>query len=208
MSAPGRGKETASRILYGVLEKDMTLNIPTFPPLQWEDYFWVGEVTLPSWSGFQTRRGWYGSVSSDSPSNGTARLRVMPEDADRRGHPTAEQEVAFKYLLDNEAAVAASVLQALFNRYPDEKAAYVEAYSEDEAEETLPDITDPSGLRALIGLSNVHVLSVVKDGAAYVGFEFGCIWDEEHGAGVMDASGACHCGRPGGRFFPGVDRQA
>jgi len=168
-----------------VLENDVTLNIPPFPPLQWEDYFWVGEVTLPSWSGFQTRRGWYGSVSSDSPSNGSARLSIVPEGDEHRSHPTVEQGVAFKYLIDNEAAVAASVLQALFNRYLDEKTVYAEDYSEEEAEENLPDITDPSGLRALIGLSNVHVLSVVKDGAAYVGFEFGCVWDDEHGAGVM-----------------------
>jgi Domain of unknown function (DUF6985) len=49
----------------------------------------------------------------------------------------------------------------------------------------LPDISEPSELRPLIGLSNVHVLSVVRDGAAYIGFEFGCVWDDEHGAGVM-----------------------
>lgn len=166
-----------------------TLNILPFPQLRWEDYFWVGELRLPSWAGFQTRRGCYGSVSSDSPSDGTARLSIVPENDERRSHPTVEQEVAFKYLLDNEAAVAASVLQALFNKYPTEKAAYAEAYSEEEAEETLPDIADPSGLRALIGLSNVHVLSVAKDGAAYVGFEFGCVWEEEHGAGVMTHMG-------------------
>jgi hypothetical protein len=29
------------------------------------------------------------------------------------------------------------------------------------------------------------VLNVVSDGAACVGFEFGRVWDEEHGAGVM-----------------------
>ena len=161
-----------------------TLNMPPFPPLRWEDYAWVGELKLPSWAGFQTRRGWYGAISSESPSDGTARLSVAPVDDEGRSHPTAEQEAAVKYLMDNEAAVAASVLQALFDQYPDEKAAYAEDYSEEEAEETLPDIADPSGLRALIGLSDVHVLSVFKDGAAYVGFEFGCVWDEEHGAGV------------------------
>jgi hypothetical protein len=37
----------------------------------------------------------------------------------------------------------------------------------------------------LIGLSSVHVLSVAKDGIAYIGFEFGCTWDGEHGLGVM-----------------------
>jgi len=165
-----------------------TLNIPPFPPLRWDEYFWVGEVTLPSWSGFQTRRGWAMAFSSDSPSNGTAMLNVAPENHERRSHPTVDQEVAFKYLLDNEAAVAASILQALFDLYPDEKADYAGAYI-DGAEEDLPDITDPSGLRDLIGLTNVHVLSVAKDGAAYVGFEFDSAWDEEHGAGVMTHQG-------------------
>jgi hypothetical protein len=34
----------------------------------------------------------------------------------------------------------------------------------------------------LIGLSNVHILSVARDG---IGLQFGCTWDEEHGLGVM-----------------------
>ncbi len=42
-----------------------------------------------------------------------------------------------------------------------------------------------ANLRSMIGLSNVHVLNVTHDGAACIGFEFGCIWDPEHGAGVM-----------------------
>ena len=28
-------------------------------------------------------------------------------------------------------------------------------------------------------------MNVEKDGIAYVGYEFGCIWDDEHGLGVM-----------------------
>jgi hypothetical protein len=90
---------------------------------------------------------------------------------------------AFRHLLDHETDVAGAVLEALFERYPEEQAAY--AVDDDEEGASLPDIDDPSGLRTLIGLSNVHLLSVVKDGVAYVGFEFGCAWDAEHGAGVM-----------------------
>jgi hypothetical protein len=46
-------------------------------------------------------------------------------------------------------------------------------------------VSDPTDLRSLVGLSSVHVLNVVRDGVACIGFEFGCVWDEEHGAGVM-----------------------
>lgn len=155
-----------------------------FPPLKWEDHFWVGEVTLPSWAGFQARRGVYGTVSSDAPSDGIARLSVTPPDGKVRMHPTPEQVAAFRHLQENEAAVAEAVGRALVEYYPGEKEAYLDAYDKTEDEE-LPDISTPSELRPLIGLSNVHVLSVVRNGAAYIGFEFGCRWDDEHGAGVM-----------------------
>ena len=41
----------------------------------------------------------------------------------------------------------------------------------------------------MIGLGIVHVLSIAKDGHAYIGFEMGCTWDEEHGVGVMTHMG-------------------
>ena len=49
---------------------DEAIEIPPFPPLTWADYSWVGEVRLPSWAGFQDRRGAYASVSDDAPSDG------------------------------------------------------------------------------------------------------------------------------------------
>jgi hypothetical protein len=161
-----------------------TIDSPPFPPLKWDGYSWTGEVTLPSWAGFQTRRGSYASVSSKTPSDGTARLAVTALDDEARSHPTPEQAAAFRYLIDHEAAVAAAVGQALVEYYPDEKEAYLDAYDDGEAEE-LPDVSEPGEFRSLIGLSSVHVLAVAHDGAAYIGFEFGCVWDTEHGDGVM-----------------------
>jgi hypothetical protein len=154
-----------------------TLDYRPFPPLKWEDYFWVGEVTLPSWAGFQARRGGYGAVSSQKPSDETARLSVSPLDHAARTHPTAEQALAFRHLLDNEAAVADAVARALVRYCPGD------AYDEDD--EALLEVSESDELRSLVGLSGVHVLSVARDGVAYIGFEFGCVWDGEHGAGVM-----------------------
>ena len=163
------------------------LNVPPFPPLEWDGYFWVGEITLASWAGFQSRGGAYGARSSKKPSDGTARLNVAVnddelKDEDDRPPPTAAQIAALQHLLDNEATVAGAVLLALFERYPDEKEAYEDAADEDD---TLPEISEPNGLKALMGLSNVHVLHAQKGDAAYIGFEFGCVWEREHGAGVM-----------------------
>lgn len=158
-----------------------TLDHPPFPPLKWEHYFWVGEVVLPSWAGFQARRGGYGAVSSRKPSDGTARLSISPLDDKSRTAPTAEQVAAYRHLMDNEAAVAAAVVDALVRYCPGE------AYDGDDEE--LMEVDEPDDLRPLIGLSSVHILDVFHEGIACIGFEFGCVWDEEHGAGVMTHRG-------------------
>jgi hypothetical protein len=164
-----------------------TLLFPPFPLLQWDEYDWVGEITLPSWSGFQTRRGFYGSISSERPSEGNVRLYVGVDDSESRTPPTREQVAAYQYLLDNEPSVAASVLRAIFEKYPEEKEAYLDSF--DEGEVDLPDIREPGELRSLIGLSNVHILFTTHKGTAYIGFEFGCVWEAEHGLGVMTHQG-------------------
>ena len=62
-----------------------------------------------------------------------------------------------------------------------------DAYDWDDEE--LLEVSEPDDLRPLVGLSSVHVLNVVRAGVACIGFEFGCVWDEEHGAGVMTHRG-------------------
>jgi hypothetical protein len=52
-------------------------------------------------------------------------------------------------------------------------------------EEYLPDVSTIDQFKDLIGISYLHVLSAEKDGYAYIGFELGCTWDDEHGAGVL-----------------------
>lgn len=100
------------------------LDIPPFPPLTWDKYSWAGEVRLPSWAGFQSRRGAYASVSDAAPSDGTTRLTV---DGKAKAPPTPEQIAAFQHLLDNEAAVAEAVGRALLDYYPSEREAYLDA---------------------------------------------------------------------------------
>lgn len=161
------------------------IEVPPFPTLTWNDYSWAAEVRLPSWAGFQSRRGPYASVSDARPSDGTARLTV---DAEAQAPPTQEQVAAFQHLLDNEAAVAEAVALALLDYYPGEREAYLDAYDIEESDD-VPEVTDITGLCRLVGLSSVHVLSLARDGVACVGFEFGCVWDGEHGAGVMTHRG-------------------
>jgi hypothetical protein len=158
-----------------------TLNYPPFPPLKWEHFFWVGDIVLPSWAGFQARRGAYGAVSSRKASDGTARLSIAPLDSNARSNPMPEQVAAYQHLLENEAKVADAVVRALVE--------YCPGHAYDEDDEELLNVNEPAQLRPLIGLSNVHVLNIIDNGMACIGFEFGCVWDDEHGAGVMTHNG-------------------
>jgi hypothetical protein len=122
-------------------------------------------------------------VSSKKGSDGTVRLNVIPLEGKEKQAPTPEQAAAFQFLVDHDGSVHASVLGALFESYPDMNDSY--GYDDEEADELMPAINAPDQLKSLIGLSTVHVLPVSRDGVAYIGFEFGCTWDSEHGLGVM-----------------------
>ena len=171
-----------------------TLNLPPFPPLQWNEGGWAGNVILPSWAGCpyyltDEAKSKVGPdsdpVSSNVKSDGSARLLVAPEDEDARSPPLPEQVRAFQWLLDNEAAIAASILRSLFAAYPGWRNSY-ERNDAEWAAEVIPEIDKAEQLRTLIALSNVFILSVARDGIAYIGFHFGCTWEEEHcGFGVM-----------------------
>lgn len=164
----------------------VTCELPPFPPLTFGEFFWEGKDTLPEWAGFQERLGAYTARSSDKPSKGQVNLSVSvpgDDEAHPPALPSAEQVKAFAFLKENGPAVAQAILKAIYKKYPRLRENYL--YDEEEAKECMPAIQKVEDLRKLIGLGTVHVLAVAKNGAAYVGFEFGCTWDEEHGLGVM-----------------------
>jgi hypothetical protein len=142
---------------------------------------------LTSWRGFQSRLGAYAARSSAKESDGTARLSVTPPTGVAEQPPSAEQANALRYLLEHEIAVRDAVVAAVFEEYPRIRERLLGDGFVEESE--LPALEGPEQLKSHIGLSTIHVLRVVKDGAAYVGFEFGCTWDDEHGLGVMTHQG-------------------
>ena len=162
-----------------------TIEVPPFPTLTLDDYLWVGTIRLPTWAGFQTRRGRYSSVTSSSVSDGTVRLSVEWY-SDAPVPPSAEQIAAFAYLLESEKLVTDSVLTAIFERYPEFREETLDAYDYSETSlAALPEISRPEHLRSLIGLSTVHISNLAQDARSYIGFEFGCEWEKEHGLGVL-----------------------
>ena len=141
--------------------------------------FWAAKAQLPSWAGFQTRDGPYGSINSDSPSDGFVTI-VLGRD---KSPLTDQERASAQWLLDHEAEVASAVLQGLLAEYPRLQGLY--GYEGAERDEYMPDVSSAKDFRQLIGLHNVHVLSLQKEGVPYIGYEFGCMWDDEHGLGVL-----------------------
>jgi len=145
-------------------------------------FCWVMKTALPSWKGYLDCSGGYGSDGGSPVSDGSVDIVFAPEGRDNC--PLTERERALvSWLIDNEQAVSEAVKSAIFAAYPALQESY--GYNESEAAKYMPRISSVSDLRQLIGLYAVNVHQVVKNDLPYLGFEFGCAWDEEHGLGVL-----------------------
>jgi hypothetical protein len=158
------------------------------PKLKWDDGEWIADVVLPAWKGFLSRLGAYNSTNSSRKSTGKARLRVLTAD-DARVDPTVEQQRAWQELVANQEAVRDAMLRAIvkeYSRFRKENADELDDPMMAEVYGDLPKrISKEDELRKLIGLSSVYIHPAAKGGVAYVGYGFGCEWEDEHGLGVM-----------------------
>lgn len=142
-----------------------------------------GFVILSAWSGFQSRRGPYASVDKTAPSDGNVKIDVGGDMVADEPVVTQEHVNAYNFLVSNQDTIKNSILEALLNEYKNLQELY--DYDPETAADIMPDVNKVSEFESLIGLSSVHLMNVSKDGTAYVGYEFGCNWDDEHGLGIM-----------------------
>jgi hypothetical protein len=175
------------------------LNVKPFPPLtlkslgDWDNGSWEGEVTMSFWQQFQNRSGPYCSQETDDAESFT----ISIEAAGKQVPPTLEQAAAFEFLMLNHLRVHEVVMDAAFTSYPNNRQDYRDGYGltgatgkllevlERDYGSTVPELASAAELDKVMGLNQIHILSYAKDGVAYIGFEFGCNWDEEHGFGIL-----------------------
>ncbi|WP_052737558.1 hypothetical protein [Grimontia sp. AD028] len=147
-----------------------------------EDLWWQAKANLPSWNGFQSIGGLCGSNDENSASDGTVTVLFAPEGRD--ASPLNREEVeSVIWVLENESDISVNLLESLLIIYPQLQITY--GYSDSEKAEYMPDVLVPNDFNTLISLHSVNVHPLCKDGVPYIGFEFGCKWDEEHGLGVL-----------------------
>ena len=163
-------------------EAPQALRQPPFPALEWDDVAWSGRERLSSWKAYRIRTAPLGRPARGG--QGAVQVSVMAESPQAR--PTREQIAAYAYLKENEARLTEAIVQALFREYPRLRSSRLGCFEDEETgARVLPDIGEPRGLERLIGLHTVHVRLEAHEGVAYLGFELGCSWDEEHGLGVV-----------------------
>jgi hypothetical protein len=152
------------------------------PEFIFDGFFWVAEVVLPGWVGFRDATGPYAGMDG-SASDGTVRLVYAPEGRDDAPLNAAEQ-AQIMWLLENEAAVSVAVLKGLVSAYPALRASY-DCYDAHELADYMPEVSSGEDFRRLIGLSAINIHPLMTGDAPYLGFEFGCRWDQEHGCGIL-----------------------
>lgn len=167
------------------------VSLPPLPTLEFDGYSWGAKIKLDTWKGYRASPECGNESAMAKTSDGSAFLDITPPD-DQDAPPSEEQIAAYKYLAENEKAVHQSLMQAVLDDYPYTR----EAYGYDE-ETCMPDIEQVEQFRFLIGLGGVAILRAVKDGVAYIRFDFRAAWDPEHGFSVlMHKSRAVRMGHP------------
>ncbi|NIY78139.1 hypothetical protein HCZ23_01455 [Celeribacter sp. HF31] len=134
------------------------------------EFWWKADVQFPAWSDFT--------------GGGTTELTFAPEGRDEASM-SAEEVALTIWVQDNHEKQKPELLNAVLEAYPDFRRQYFEDYDIKENEEELPAITSVEGLTKVIALEEINVHQISKDGVPYVGYQFSCSWDEEHGLGVL-----------------------
>ncbi|UZD89997.1 DUF6985 domain-containing protein [Cognatishimia activa] len=137
---------------------------------KFDDFWWQADVQFSTWSEFTEGK--------------TAKLIFAPEGRDEA--PMSADDVALTtWVKENHERQKPIILNAVLEAYPDFRRQFFEDYNIDENEEDLPKITSVSGLTKVIALEEIFVHPISKQGVPYVGYQFACSWDEEHGLGVL-----------------------
>lgn len=153
----------------------------SYPLFVWDEDNWVAQTTLPSWAGFQHRPGFHGCLTKDT-THGTCRVVFAPEG--RGDEPLTEAEYSLvSWFIEHETSLQQPLLAALLNAYPELQD--YNGYTDDEKLEFMPNVASVMEFRSLIGLQEIFIHPAIKDGMPYVGFVFGCTWEEEHGLGIL-----------------------
>lgn len=166
------------------------LSVPGLPALYGQKNgwrVWLTALPLPATSRLR-------GVDSLAPSKGYARddriaepgevIALFENDDGTGERPELMMTAAAQWLLAHDAAFYRAVMDAMLADLPRLRAEQEGIVLSDDAFR-LPRHWDEDIVRKLVRLNSITFHPV--DGAPYIGLDFRCAWDEEHGYGLMMA---------------------
>lgn len=143
---------------------------------------WETKLQVQAFAGFLDRQSDIVNWDKGVPSDGTVKLCFI-DDLGDDPDPLPQQIEAVNYLLEHQERIAEVICERVKAEYPDIMRNFgLEDFDE---EEGFPKIKSNEDVKKAIGFSTIYVAMAHKDGIAYLGYGFGCKWDEEHGYGLV-----------------------
>lgn len=166
---------------------DVPLNVQGLPTLYGSKGSWVTALPLPHTARFRGATALAalpGYVKPDRVAE-SGEVAVYLDNDDGSGDaPDAAMLEAARWLLENDAAFFRAVLDAMLADLPSLRAIEHATFLADDAFR-LPERWDEPTLLPLVRLNNINLYPVL--GAPYIGLDFSCAWENEHGYGLMMA---------------------
>lgn len=138
---------------------------------------WEFTYYLKAFEGFQNRIEFYHSKQSEIKDKNVVILINEVENNDP--DPTSEQINSINYLIENQFVISNLLLEGLKLNYPKLQERY------NEVDDEFPNLSSFENFKKRFRILNIHILIPSKNNFSYMGFEFDCPWDGEHGLGFL-----------------------
>ncbi|GIM54882.1 DUF6985 domain-containing protein [Capnocytophaga cynodegmi] len=96
---------------------------------------------------------------------------------------TKKHKNGLDFLKNNQMQVLEAILSELLKQYPEMQNRY--RYSEADKADFMPNITNIKGFTELLSPTFIYVFSEYQEDIPYIGISFHCMWEQEHGLGVL-----------------------
>lgn len=151
---------------------------PEYPETITDKYFMYTSIKSDGFAGLNVRNGPYGALSNDEPSGGTVKYSADKE---------MDKDIFLaesKWVSDHAAEILDLALAAMVDQYWENREYVLECLVDEDPNVVVPEISGPRDLKKLCGIVAVHIKEPDSSGSHRFGIEFGCNWEDEHGAGV------------------------
>lgn len=98
--------------------------------------------------------------------------------------PSEMQFLNCLWLQEMDETFSSFLLEAIFDAYPTIRSRY-DFIAEEDMNELLPDLPAPSAVSQIVRLNGLSIHAVDHASTPYLGANFACAWDDEHGLGVL-----------------------